>query len=412
MAAYRGRVVIGRDAGNILVSPDSGESWRVATVPAGAGIVWAIAFADTATTPLRLVGVTTFGTGAATQVAAITSSDGGVVWERGSRINALEPFLRKVPDSIVFLGRPTLQFAPNASGSGRTGFLGTGDGLYSTTDGGVTWQTLDNRDFRSLEMANSRVGIANIAPFGNAAGGMSYTTDGGATWTQTHEFEDGRYRQWVKIHAFSTSVFHAFMPHRYQGFLDWQVMRTYDGGRTWDFYHGDHARRSLFGDIYWQDSTDLHMVSDGAILQHSPDGGNSFFMLRDTTPGFWQSNLDDLRLITYAPTSASDGSYLYLTIPGNLSARWRMATPQPFSAVRETAIGEISAEIRGDALLLHLDRPADLRLEVYDLMGRTVWSAPKRVYGSGLQSLPITLGSGRYFLGIEGEGRRRFVPIR
>ena len=68
--------------------------------------------------------------------------------------------------------------------SGNNAILGRNNGLYYSTDAGVTW-TVSNRAtgiFVTVAMANSSNAIAGSSFFG-----IFYTTDGGQTWTQSSQ---------------------------------------------------------------------------------------------------------------------------------------------------------------------------------------------------------------------------------
>ncbi len=409
MAAFRQRVIIGRDNGSMLFSPDSGETWINVTqqggLPEGTGTVWALDFSDTANDPDAVIGLAMYGSNPTQQATIIHSTDAGRTWTRGAHVAPLDPYMRRTPDSIAFDGPPVIQVVPNAVGAGTTIFISCGGGLVASTDGGTTWELRNDWVFHRFAASNSLRGVANRAQGSNFPGGVFATTDGGRTWIQSDTFQSGTYRQWGSIRAFSETQFVVFLPERYQGFTAWLLMRTSDGGMTWDRYHGRHALRPLFGAVFWQDPTDVHVVSDGAILSHSADGGEHFFVLRDTLQEYWRTDLDALWLTAYAPTAAMDDQYIYLTSIKNLAARWRVAPPQPFSAV-PTAVASHAGSVSSSAdgtLQIELANTvtSDVNVSVVDLLGRT--ALYRRVPRGEIRNSTITLRcdglwSGSYFV--------------
>jgi hypothetical protein len=274
-----------------------------------------------------------------------------------------------------------------------------------TSDGGTTWNVRGEVwAFRSVAFADAQHGVASRSHFAAGAGGLYYTSDGGLTWNLTYEFPDESFKQYVALRYFTPNSVRAILPYRYQNFLDWKRLSSHDAGATWTTYNGIAARRPLMGGIFWQDSTDIHVVSDGAIIQHSADGGELFYLLRDTTAGYWQSDIDNI-FPTKVPVSASDNAYLYIAGPNGLAARWRVAPPQPFSAVRvdgESSGARITS-VRAGVIDVELTVPTATRvsIDVVDVLGSVRCTIPAAQLTQGTQrlSVPTTgLSAGRYYV--------------
>lgn len=410
MIAHNGRVLIGRNLRSIIVSRDSGETWIDAgsTLPAEITTVWALAFVDTIGAPNHILGISTT-SGAPVRVRTIESTDGGLTWRGGIALPELDVLFTVDLDTMRLYGPPQMLFVANASGIGRTGFIYSAAGLFATTDNGATWTRRGRAvAIRALSMANEQVGIAALGEhqpnttLSSQPGGLWWTSDGGATWTQSYTFSDGGFYQYITLRAFSSTSFRAFVPERFQNYLDWRLLRSTNGGRTWDEHRGRQARRPLYGLAVLRDTTDVHVVSDGAILQHSGNGGELFYLLRDTTvTPWWQTPLDDIPgYVTKAPVAAYDRQYLYFTV-FNTAARWRMASVEPRSGV--DVEGRLAAQImvapnptNGAARLRIESRLTDVdELLIVDALGEV--RCRLRVDDDGFAELsPGMLPQGRY----------------
>src|SRR5215213_42429 len=103
-------------------------------------------------------------------------------------------------------------------------FGATGGGVWKTTDGGVTWQTLRG----------------NVSH----GDGMYKSTDAGKTWKKLAGLDDTRHISRVRVHprnpdlVYVAAIGHAFGPNEQRG-----VFRSKDGGKTWEkvLYRGPQA---------------------------------------------------------------------------------------------------------------------------------------------------------------------------
>lgn len=425
MVALRGHVVIGREGRSLLVSRDSGESWTNAgaALPAEAQTVWSLVHPDTTGTPARILGVAATG-GTSARAMLIESTDGGSTWRDAGTLPELDALFRVPVDTMRLYGPPEMLFVDNSSGQGSTGFIYSAVGLLASTDGGASWSRRGTpRAFRAMSMHDELNGIAALGDhvpatvLSSLPGGIAWTSDGGETWTQTYGFSDGGFFQHITLKAFSATQYRAFVPERFQNYMDWRLLRSSDAGRSWGEYLGRQSRRPLYGRAFWRDTTDIHVVSDGAILQHAADGGELFYLLRDTTQGYWQTPLDLIPgYVTRAPIAATDGRYLYFTVPGNRAARWRMASIEPLAAIGSDATDAGMAivpnpvDASGGRLLLGAKTTAAGELLIVDLIGRI---HGRRSIEPGLTSiaLPGALEPGAYIAILRQAGRNTLAPF-
>jgi photosystem II stability/assembly factor-like uncharacterized protein len=124
-------------------------------------------------------------------------------------------------------------------------FGATGGGLWKSTDGGVTWQPVTDK-----QITSSSVGAVAVAPSnpdvvyigtgeseirGNIApgDGVYKSTDGGKTWTHVG-LRDAQNISKIRVHptnpdiAFVAAFGHHAAPNEERG-----IFRTTDGGKTW-----------------------------------------------------------------------------------------------------------------------------------------------------------------------------------
>src|SRR5881394_4202187 len=125
-------------------------------------------------------------------------------------------------------------------------FGGTGGGVFKTTDGGLTWTAISDKDFKAgsigaIEVAPSDpnviyVGTGESPIRGNVSpgDGMYRSTDAGKTWVQSGLRDAGQIAH-IAVHPRNADLVyvavlgHAFGPNATRG-----VFRSKDGGKTWE----------------------------------------------------------------------------------------------------------------------------------------------------------------------------------
>jgi photosystem II stability/assembly factor-like uncharacterized protein len=402
ITAFNATLVVGREAGSIIWSLDSGENWQevpAANLPASINTVWSVAFVDTGRSPDHLVGVATFTpTGSPRYVAAIESRDRGVHWSEVSRIEAHDNFLFNqgispiwTLDSVLKYGQPTLQFLDDTVARRRIGFLSSGAGLWITNDTCRSWvRRSDVLAVHMLHMATPLRGFGFVrVSTQRFLGDLASTTDGGLTWRRFFEIIDDSYR-WPMGAALNDHSYRILSPNRHQDLEKWSYWRSDDAGATWSEYKGAGAPRPLWGGAFWLDTADIHIVGDGTVLLHTYDATNNIFMLRDSTVGYTQSHLE-LHPLPKGPIAARDNRYIYFTGPGKLAARWRFAEPGP-RVIASTGSGDATTgsggarfERVGSRLVVGGASGRVAAVVLYDLLGRERRRGVAEVEMAGLE---------------------------
>jgi len=374
--AHQGMILVGREGGSILRGIDTGEIWS--EVGAGSGApadlqaVWSFDFLDTATDANRIYGVARFGTGGTRHTAMIHSSDAGRTWSESTPLPFLDAYYTRPVDTVLINGHPRIDFVADTVTGARVLFLYCGVGLWRSLDTGRTFSKESSVVAAyQLWMANSRVGAGFIKPVGQIyLGDLAMTFDGGATWRSIFRIVDDQNR-FPMGYAIDGRHLRVVIPDRHKNFERWTYWATDDGGLSWGRRDDFPApRRPLWGTAFWLDTADIHVVCDGAAIQHSPDGARGFHLLHDTVPNMILSELLVL-VLPKAPIAARDNRYIYIVGPDDRAFRWRFANPGPrLQASVPTGERGNLIEHRGD----RLRAPGSIALRVIDLLGRDVIS--------------------------------------
>ena len=182
-------------------------------------------------------------------------------------------------------------------------FGATGGGVWKTTDGGLTWQPISDKDFRSgsigaIEVAPSDpnvvyVGTGETPIRGDVSpgDGMYRSTDAGKTWTASGLRDAGQIGA-IRVHpANADLVYVAVLGHVFGPNAERGVFRSRDGGRSWDkiLFRSDSAGaidlamdpenpRILYA-AFWQARRGPWYMSSGGPgsgLFKSTDGGDTW----------------------------------------------------------------------------------------------------------------------------------------
>jgi len=146
----------------------------------------------------------------------------------------------------------------------NTGFISGGfNSVYTkkTTNGGATWQTVNNLLFGKMQFLNTTVGYAKSG--GTALSKLYKTVDGGTTWTEIYS-SDSEIRDFNFIDE--NTGFFAGSPGIQR--------KTIDGGNTWQEMPN---LASIYTDIIrFADANTGYAISDYGYIYKTTDGGENW----------------------------------------------------------------------------------------------------------------------------------------
>src|ERR1051325_1818624 len=181
-------------------------------------------------------------------------------------------------------------------------FGGTGGGVFKTTDGGLTWAPISDKDFKAgsigaIEVAPSDpnvvyvgTGESPIRGTVSPGNGVYKSPDAGKTWTHIGLDNAGQIGA-IRVHPTNPDlVYVAVLGHAFGPSADRGVYRSKDGGKTWDkvLFRSDSAGaidlamdptnpRILYA-AFWQARRGPWYMSSGGGgrgLFKTTDGGDS-----------------------------------------------------------------------------------------------------------------------------------------
>ena len=181
-------------------------------------------------------------------------------------------------------------------------FGGVAGGVWRTTDGGVNWTPLFDKEpissIGAIAVADSNpeviyVGTGEACIRGNISygNGVYKSADGGKTWTNVG-LRDTQHIASVIVHPRNPDIVYvAALGHAYGPNPDRGVYRTLDGGKTWEkvLFKDDHTGaidvvsdprnpNVLFAALYQVVRTPWNLISGGpgSGLYKSSDGGTTW----------------------------------------------------------------------------------------------------------------------------------------
>ena len=197
-------------------------------------------------------------------------------------------------------------------GARDTFYMGsTGGGVWKTTDGGVIWSSISDKDFKTASMGAIAVapsdvnvvyaGTGSACVRGNVSpgDGMYRSTDAGETWKRAGLEDAGQIGR-IRVHpqdpdtVWVAVLGHAFGPSAQRG-----VFKSANGGASWkkvlkvsddvgavDLALDPRNPRILFASTWRARRTPWEMVSggEGSGLWKSADGGDTWTELKDGLP--------------------------------------------------------------------------------------------------------------------------------
>lgn len=286
------------DSSDVWLSTNNGESWSPRPlVPPGVS-AFVSSFAEDSTHGMLCVAST----------GLFESTDNGTHWNR---------LLRDIAYSSVVSGSGTI-------------YVGTSDGIFSSANGGVTWDSLsgglpNKAGFNFMALAiNKMDGTLFAGPFN---GGIYRSTDGGNAWSYSGL---ANIRLWPLVVEPNGTIL--------VGTWGSGIYRSSDDGNTWSqINHGFTS--AVINAISIQPNGDIFAGVDGGVLCSTDDG----FTWEQTS-----HTLDTLNILSIS--NAPDNEILAGTNDGLYSSadagrQWKFAglSGKQISAVITTTDGEIVA---------------------------------------------------------------------
>src|SRR4051812_27475003 len=245
--------------------------------------------------------------------------------------------------------------AGSASRPGEYYFGATGGGVWKTTDAGLTWRPVSDKQLKTssvgaIQVAASNpdivyVGMGETELRGNViqGDGIYKTTDAGKTWTPAG-LEKTQTISRIRIHPTNPDiVFAAALGNPYGPNPDRGVFRSKDGGKTWDrvLFRDDKTgavdlvldpkNPDVMYAALWEVFRTPHSLSSGGPgsgLFKSTDGGSTWTELTRNTglpAPIWGkvavavSGADSTRV--YAMVEAKDGGVF---VSDDAGANWKL----------------------------------------------------------------------------------------
>ena len=261
-------VFAGTDKG-LYRSSDAGESWKLIDSPLRDYCVWALAI-DSGQPDTMYAG-----TGTPDPAALFRSTDGGNTWEK-------RPMEAAAECPAVGTPRVTgIAIDPDARNSIWLGL--EVDGLRHSSDGGDTWQTVDQKAIPNLDVHNVAVAAGPPNTVVVVVNDDVYTsTDDGATWNAVgiREVFPMTYPRGIMVQPGSPNVIFVTIGDTTPGSTG-TIMRSTDTGKTWENLQLPVQPNTAMWVVNMQPS-DPNLVFAGSrygYLYQSQDGGDSWTKL-------------------------------------------------------------------------------------------------------------------------------------
>ncbi len=253
-----------------------------------------------------------------------------------------------------------------------------GDGLFTTNDGGGTWQAVETNgsDPGEDEFKNQRVYAVKLAPSDSQVVWAAHnvwaemSADGGATWSHILNStmqrdcvacggsgDDFRFTMAIAIDPADSQIVYAGTGGPSNTYSGGAVYKTVDGGATWekmnlgnnfDFAVVDIAIDPSDSDVIWIVTSSFGFGGFGGTLYRSGDGGGTWSSVFSLTP-FGGAFLT-LAVKPNDPNTVFTGSGFGLISHTFDGIQWNFTQPVPGSAL----VNDIAFDPQ-DAETLYID---------------------------------------------------------
>jgi long-subunit fatty acid transport protein/photosystem II stability/assembly factor-like uncharacterized protein len=253
-----------------------------------------------------------------------------------------------------------------------------GDGLFMTTDGGISWQAVETNGSipGEDEFKNQKVFAVKFAPSDSQVVWVAHnvwaekSADGGATWTHILNStmqrdcvacggsgDDFRFTMSIAIDPADSQIVYAGTGGPLNTFSSGAVYKTVDGGATWakmnlgnnfDFSVVDIAIDPNDSDVIWIVTSSFGFGGFGGTLYRSGDGGGTWSSIFSLTP--FGGAFSTLAVKPNDSNTVFTGSGFGLIRHTFDGIQWNFTQPVPGSAL----VNDISFDPQ-DAETLYID---------------------------------------------------------
>lgn len=184
----------------------------------------------------------------------------------------------------------------------NNGWLTGWQGIYKTTDGGLTWElnfSIQESGFASIIFVSEQIAYAN-----SQYGHIYKTTNGGQNWELKYELNTN------SIKIYFTDELTGWTLNNYS------VFKTTDGGESWFEIMVSSSPHAL-KDLHFVDENFGWIAADKNLLVHTKNGGLSW----DTIPVPAQNyeNFNVVHFFNETTGKVFSQDYCYLTLDGGIS---------------------------------------------------------------------------------------------
>jgi photosystem II stability/assembly factor-like uncharacterized protein len=266
-------------------------------------------------------------------LGVLKSTDGGTTWS----LLGQTPFLRRTISQIVVDPKdPNTVYV--AVGAVATNGLPGNNGIWKSTDGGVTWKNTTvaistTAAFSDVVMSssNSQVLYAAVGdPYGNAANGLYRTSDGGAHWARAGDFPNGASdsnigRVTVAIAKTNSLVLYASIAHSGADAVLYKMLKSTNGGTSWTLLSNTPSYMGTFGDY----NTSLAVDPSNANIVYAggQDGRNALIRSMDGGTTWTDIELAASGVRPHADHHAAVFDAMGRLLDGNDGGIWRLDNP-------------------------------------------------------------------------------------
>jgi photosystem II stability/assembly factor-like uncharacterized protein len=223
------------------------------------------------------------------------STDGGKTWRKTLYVDAetgcSDLSMDMTNPSILYAAMWEYRRLPWQVKSG-----GKGSGLYKSTDGGETWNKMENglpKEMGKMGISVSRANANKVyavieSDTKKEQGGVFVSNNAGESWTRISKDHNTTQRAWYYIEIFADP-----MNENTVYVLNTSVLKSIDGGKTWGRVSGSHGdHHGLW--INPRNNKNIALANDGGGAVTYNGGQTWSLQSNQPTAQFYRVNADNL----------------------------------------------------------------------------------------------------------------------